>query len=111
MGVFSQAVTVLPRLKNPTIFVSWETRHEISKLTPNPERPKKKPSMTKTGLELKRALNFSKDLGVGFKDFLIFLCSSLFGEDSHVGSYFSKGLKPPTSLFHRISSKISRDYS
>ena len=31
----------------------------------------------------------------------IVLCSSLFGKDSHFGSYFSKGLKPPTtySLF------------
>ena len=33
-------------------------------------------------------------LGGGFKDFLF---SSLFGEDSHF-DYFSKGLKPPTSL-------------
>ena len=33
-------------------------------------------------------------LGGGFK---YFLCSPLFGEDSHFDSYFSKGLKPPTS--------------
>ena len=29
----------------------------------------------------------------GFKHFL---CLSLFGEDSHVDEYVSKGLKPPT---------------
>ncbi len=34
------------------------------------------------------------DLGGGFKYFLF---SPLFGEDSHFDSYFSKGLKPPTS--------------
>ena len=34
------------------------------------------------------------DLGGGFKHFLF---SPLFGEDSHFDSYFSKGLKPPTS--------------
>ena len=34
------------------------------------------------------------ELGGGFK---YFLCSPLFGEDSHSGSYFSNGLKPPTS--------------
>ena len=34
------------------------------------------------------------NLGGGFK---YFLCSPLFGEDSHFDSYFSKGLKPPTS--------------
>ena len=28
-----------------------------------------------------------------------FLCSPLFGEDSHFDSYFSKGLKPPTSVY------------
>ena len=32
-------------------------------------------------------------LGGGFK---YFLCSPLFGEDSHFDWYFSKGLKPPT---------------
>ena len=34
------------------------------------------------------------DLGGGFKHFL---CSPLFGEDSHFDQYCSKGLKPPTS--------------
>ena len=37
-------------------------------------------------------------LGGGFK---YFLCSPLFGEDSHFDWYFSDGLKPPTS--HGIS--------
>ena len=32
----------------------------------------------------------------GFKYFLF---SPLFGEDSHFDSYFSMGLKPPTSFF------------
>ena len=42
-------------------------------------------------------------LGGGFKHFV---CSSLFGEDSQFDEYFSKGLKPPTSLllsFFRVS--------
>ena len=34
-------------------------------------------------------------LGGGFKHFL---CSALFGEDSHFDEYFSNGLKPPTSI-------------
>ena len=34
-------------------------------------------------------------LGGGFKDFFIF--TPKFGEDSQFDSYFSKGLKPPTS--------------
>ena len=34
------------------------------------------------------------ELGGGFKHFL---CSPLFGEDSHFDEYFSDGLKPPTS--------------
>ena len=29
-----------------------------------------------------------------------FLCSALFGEDSHFNQYFSNGLKPPTSISH-----------
>ena len=33
-------------------------------------------------------------LGDGFKHFI---CSPLFGEDSHFDLYFSGGLKPPTS--------------
>ena len=33
-------------------------------------------------------------LGGAFK---YFLCSPLFGEDSHFDEYFSDGLKPPTS--------------
>ena len=36
-----------------------------------------------------------KWLGGGFKHFL---CSPLFGEDSHLDQYFSDGLKPPTSF-------------
>ena len=30
--------------------------------------------------------------------FQIYVFFTLFGEDSHFDSYFSKGLKPPTSL-------------
>ena len=36
------------------------------------------------------------DMTGGFK---YFLCSSLFGEDSHFDSYFSNGLKPPTGRY------------
>ena len=35
----------------------------------------------------------------GFKDFL---CSPLFGEDSHFDSYFSNGLKPPTRVMEPL---------
>jgi len=37
---------------------------------------------------------YSKRLVGGFKDFL---CSPLFGEDSHFDSHFSDALKPPTT--------------
>ena len=39
-------------------------------------------------------------LGGGFRHFL---CSSLFGEDSQFDSYFSDGLKPPTSFVFDIN--------
>ena len=42
-------------------------------------------------------------LGDGFK---YFLCSSLFGEDSHFDSYFSNGLQPPTTYSIVFSSEM-----
>ena len=45
-------------------------------------------------------------LGGGFQHFLF---SSLFGKDSHFDSYFSTGLKPPTSSYCHVSMLEQRE--
>ena len=73
-----------------------EPLEELSKVRPVGIRPKILVVMSSWIRILGRVTHVQKYgcLGGGFKDFLF---SRLFGEDSHFDSYFSKGLKPPTS--------------